>query len=531
MAALGHRILPAFKTEGDTWDSAWLADDKVYLQFNDGMGFLRSGRRFTHNGVVELFGTPEDPSSLTGINLNPGTYGDFLGDTYSTGIYEVGGILYQNLAYSIQDPPYYLFYNGSTIKSIDKGANWTNHLGETNVTPPNAQARSMYPDERWNQANFIKYGRGGTAPDVDNALTYVYLNSRNKDAFYLARIRREDISSLATQKLEYYKGGDGLLDRNWSQDIADWVGVRIKNASPPTTVVYNYGLRRYLSIYFLSDSWSNPPVESSLGVLEAPHPWGPWTLLLEENVNNKEGDNLTWSYLLQKFTSIDGKKMWATVSGRRPYGLQFLPVYLTTHPVYSSEAEAATVTGAYASSKKEGYFGSGYVTGFDGPQDKCVFSVTVSGSGTYILKIRYNTRKYHSVDLVVNGARLETLRLGRSEQQYATWTEMSVLAWLEDGDNTIGFVSATAQASIPHRLDQQIDESRAKLANLLVNYTEKHPDVIDAKRRLEDLERERERDLAGRAPAGSKGLSRTTDEEGLRLDRLSWALYSNDRRP
>src|SRR5512139_2415346 len=114
MAAFGHRILPASRTEGDTWDGAWLADDSVYLQFNDGMGFLRSGRRFVRNGIVELSGTPEDPSSLSGVNLNPGKHGSFLGDTYSTGIYEVDGILYQNLVYSIQRPPYYLFYNGST---------------------------------------------------------------------------------------------------------------------------------------------------------------------------------------------------------------------------------------------------------------------------------------------------------------------------------------------------------------------------------------------------------------------------------
>jgi hypothetical protein len=161
--------------------------------------------------------------------------------------------------------------------------------------------------------------------------------------------------------------------------------------------------------------------------------------VLEENVNHKEGDNLTWSYLLQKFTIPDGKKMWMTLSGSKYYGLQFMPIYLTTHPVQRLEAEDAALQGVAVAKDKEGYTGRGYVSGFDNTGDQCAFRVSVEKRGAYLMKIRYNTREYRHVDLIVNGKLVEKLKLGKSEQVYAKWTEMSLFAWLQRGENLISF--------------------------------------------------------------------------------------------
>ncbi len=63
MVVYGDRIVPP-NTEGDDWDTAWLANDKVYIQNDDGGGFNNPGHFGQHDRISELFGTPENPSSL-----------------------------------------------------------------------------------------------------------------------------------------------------------------------------------------------------------------------------------------------------------------------------------------------------------------------------------------------------------------------------------------------------------------------------------------------------------------------------------
>lgn len=309
MIGLGHKQAPNVNSVGDHWDSTWLANDKVYVMHDDGYGFGGTGGPFSHDGVCELTGNPESMPSVSGTNLNPGSLGNFLGGTYGTGIYEADGVLYHNICYSIQDPNNWQFYNCSIMKSTDGGANWINHLGQTNILPPNSSQDSMFPDNRWGFVNFVKYGKGGAAPnpDVDNAQTYVYMYSldcTNGNGFYLARIRRSDLPSLDKTKIQFYKGGeggDGMNDLNWTNQISQSTPfTMIAGSIPCLSITYNPGLGRYILFTVTGNSWSNPPKESSFRAYEAPHLWGPWTPLLDENVNNKEGDNLAWPNLMQK---------------------------------------------------------------------------------------------------------------------------------------------------------------------------------------------------------------------------------------
>jgi len=203
-------------------------------------------------------------------------------------------------------------------------------------------------------------------------------------------------------------------------------------------MVYNEGLGRYIMTSFSSDSWLQPPIESTLRVMEAPHPWGPWTLVLDENVNNTEGDNLTWAFLLPKFTSADGKKMWMSVAGRAPYGLQFLPIFLATEAVQKQEAESANITGGFVASAVPGYSGAGYVSGLDAIGKKCEFSFQIGTSGVYLIQFRYDTSGYRNLGFYVTGQSRGALKLGKSEQVYATWTQLSLVTWLEQGPNVIG---------------------------------------------------------------------------------------------
>jgi len=439
LAAFGHRVVAPGATSGtsngDTWDSAWSSADTLYFQHNDGTGF--DNGVYNHDRICRLQGTPQIPATFSGTDLNPGILGNSLNGTpcYSTGLYEVDGVLYHNVCYSQQIPGAWVFHHTSTIKSVDGGMTWSNHLGQVNVMPPDDVNLCMFSSDNWGEVNFVKYGRGGTAPAVDNAQSYVYLCAGWGNV-RLARVARADLPKLDKTKIQFYLGGDGLLDANWTNDINQSAPMSTPSSSP-TTIIYDEALGRYLMTSFSSDSWQTPPIESTLRLMEAPHPWGPWSQVLDENVNNVEGDNLTWAFLVPKFTSADGKRVWMSVSGRAPYGLQFMPIYLATEPVQTQEAENAAITGGFVTNTIPGYSGSGYVSGLDTVGKKCEFTFNLATAGVYVLQFRYDTSAYRNLGLYVNGQSRGVLKLGKSEQVYATWTSMSALSWLSGGTNRI----------------------------------------------------------------------------------------------
>lgn len=440
LVGFGHRVLmPGMNgsgTYGDTWDATWSSNDDFYMQHNDGVGF---GGQYEHDRICKLEGSPEKSNALIGTNLNPGILSDTFKGTpcYSTGLYEVDGVLYHNVCYSKQTPGAWVFHHTSIMKSIDGGKNWMNHLGQSNIMPPDSLENSFFSKEEWGQVNFIKYGRGGIAPNVDNAQTFVYLSAPNKDGLMLARIKRTELPKLDKTKLQFYKNGDGMLDENWSNEIAN--AVTVKSPWAWTGILYNEAKERYIMTSFSSDSWLKPPIESTLRILEAPHPWGPWSLVLDENVNFKEGDNLTWAYPMQKYTSIDGNKMWMSTSGRAPYGLQFVPVYLTTEPVQIIEAENAKLIGCVIEKEIKGFSDATYVSKFDTKGDECQFKSRIDTAGGYILNIRYNSNAYQIVGFYINNEKIRNLKFGKSEQKYAVWSNLSIMVWLDKGENLISF--------------------------------------------------------------------------------------------
>src|SRR5579883_702620 len=308
LAAFGNRVIaPGLSngtSNGDTWDSAWGTNGTLYFQHNDGTGFGNGA--YVHDRICRLVGTPQVPSTLSGTDLNPGTLGNSLSGSpcYSTGIYEVDGVLYHNVCYSQQIPGAWVFHHTSMMRSSDGGKTWVNHLGQTNTMPPDSATACMFPSENWGEVNFVKYGPGGAAPAVDNAQAYIYLSAAWAD-FRLARVARGDLPKLDRTQFQFYTGGDGSLDSSWTNDITQSAAIPVPSCSP-CAMIYNPGVGRYLMTSFSSDSWQQPPIESTLRVMEAPHPWGPWKLILEENVNNTDSDNLTWAFLVPSFTSADG---------------------------------------------------------------------------------------------------------------------------------------------------------------------------------------------------------------------------------
>ena len=114
-----------------------------------------------------------------------------------------------------------------------------------------------------------------------------------------------------------------------------------------------------------------------------------------------------------------------------------MPIYLATEPVQTIEAEKALITGGVVANSKAGYSGTGYVTGLDTVGRQCQFTFTNLVAGQYVVQFRYDTSAYRNLGFYVNGKSRGPLKLGKSEQTYATWTDISFLAWLGAGTNVI----------------------------------------------------------------------------------------------
>ena len=88
----------------------------------------------------------------------------------------------------------------------------------------------------------------------------------------------------------------------------------------------------------------------------------------------------------------------------------------------------------------------------------------------------------------------QTLRDARLQLQEATNRRNALREQLEDSeDASLWMLPGGGNAGQPSSpLDGRIQELEARVDQLLINYTEKHPDVILAKRRIEDLKAQRQ---------------------------------------
>jgi len=504
---------------GDTWASAWSADDSVIFMNNDGTGITGagSGTRYypAHaciNYVPPNF-TPENHASLTNqrdgrriihpIDKNDFTakyFSNFQGPQpwypYSTDIYEVDGVLYCNFIYSFQIPGNWGFLYSNFMRSTDSGRTWQNHKGQTDTRTEANWTDAFFP-EGWENPRFVKYGRGGIAPNVDGAREYVYFSSayvqskykppggEEHGGNYIARIKRSDLLEWKTtpdgngnnvrKKLEFLSYGwintladaQAVSDRHWTTDYSR---ARPIGNSPFFNIVYNEKLKRYFGTSNDGDCFQEPKVECSIFMLEAPYPWGPWTEIIDEHMTAKADDNLSWSFLSQKYISSDGYKMWVAVNGahaelnhinKEGYILKFLPAYLTSEPVQTvmaTDTARVSVNGLAQQTQREYRWGSvtgssiGY-GGFTQDGNNLTFNIYASSAGDYIVNFRYRTKgvppwtniaafrrdPLPSISLYVNNNKAKQLRLGRSIQTYAEWTEMSIFLRLNAGSNTITF--------------------------------------------------------------------------------------------
>lgn len=294
----------------DTFDNCVSNDGTTYIT-NDDANPAWAGTGSTAMGIGKF--TSESP--LTGANVNlMSDYGaqNAIGSDSATGklsgLYCLGGNIYGMMARQDRSSAsttnhIYSQTAGNILKSANHGTTWTNFQGTTNAngaitSPINAgffgtTASGSFVAAAGNSifaaASFVMYGvdDGTLGYRVDNADAYVYAVSNdaywdNGNALYLARVLRAKLPNLSGADWQYFTGGDGLQDANWSGNYSLASAVITSTGKIGYTAVqYLPKLNRYLAwTWFYPGAPATGSAFSQTShwvVYESAHPWGPWT--------------------------------------------------------------------------------------------------------------------------------------------------------------------------------------------------------------------------------------------------------------
>ena len=286
----------------DLWPVTWGPDGNIYTSWGDGGGFggTNSDGRVSM-GFARIEGPPEN---YTGININGGKNctnpASFPSKGKTSGIVFVDGVLYAWL--NRQDGPW-PDVNESLIWSNDRGATWKQSSWKWPSGPGNFKATT-----------FLQFGKDYAGARDD----YVYFYGRDEipsakgTRGFMGRVHRTKLKS--RDAYEFFAGFD--VDRGpiWSRDVnkrkphfTDAAGVE------GIQVVYDVPIKRYLLTVHRGD-------QGTLGVFDAPEPWGPWTTVAYyDNWLKLKGTGLKRDMLdiniPTKWISADGSTLWAVFSG------------------------------------------------------------------------------------------------------------------------------------------------------------------------------------------------------------------------
>jgi hypothetical protein len=309
-------INPKNQMSGDTYYNCRADDGITYLTSNDTQGWQQNNYPPQHGSAISLVKfTNERP--LAGITVNPLTaYGpnsigtsDDQRSQKSSGLFCMAGDIYMAIGRQRNQATggmgsaiAYTQTAGQVIFSADKGVSWNNFQSPTSfapngnpTTPPRASMFGVTPTNM-GSATFVLYcGDDGTlgywdrCNRHDNAAAYVYLLANegywdSGSAMFLARVPRARLRSLKGSDYQFYVGGDGTLDSSWTsaQRGAKPV-ISDKGRLGEPSVQFIPALNRYLLLTFSYPEGlavANRHSEHTLWcAYEAPHPWGPWTLI------------------------------------------------------------------------------------------------------------------------------------------------------------------------------------------------------------------------------------------------------------
>jgi hypothetical protein len=302
--------VPAYGVRfGDTFPLTWADDNEIYASAGD----PNWGAKWDGLDMEKFSGMPPH-YEITRINAMAEYHGSGGGGPKPTGMIGVNGVLYlavQNLLG--KKPPAFGAKSqhgddATIISSRDHGLTWT--PARANITTP------MFPGSAFGGPAFVNTGRNNVgAPDK-----YVYAISTDQwDNGSNLRVGRVPAGKIQDAGAWRWVSGFRNDDRpNWSRNLPAAVPVFTddRRISLPE-MVYIAAAKRYLLLTWRLYKDFSPNDGTELMIYDAPHPWGPFTLVHHETIWETQQMNPYCPRIPLKWLKVNGDEIdgWMQFSG------------------------------------------------------------------------------------------------------------------------------------------------------------------------------------------------------------------------
>lgn len=295
---------------GDTFPMTWADDDQIYASAGD-PGW---GNPPKNSGLdVEKFSGTPPRYKITRVNAMPGYVGEGGGGPKPSGMISVNGVLYlafQNLL-GKKPPEHGTSQNGTDamiVASHDHGKTWTPAITE--------MKQPMFPGAVFGGPAFVNTGKdNANAPDK-----FVYAVSTdqwdNGNTLRVGRVPADRIQDRSAW--EWISQLNDVNRPTWSRDLSQAISVLTDDRSISLPdMVYIAPIKRYMLLTWRLKKDFSSDDGSELMIYDAPHPWGPFTLVHREAIWESVEMNAYCPRLPLKWLQINDKEMvgWIQFSG------------------------------------------------------------------------------------------------------------------------------------------------------------------------------------------------------------------------
>lgn len=305
---IGDRVShPAEEIKGDSFPITWAEDDEMYTSAGDPLW----GE--TENGLdVEKFSGGPTDYKITKVN----PMNDYLGwggdGPKPTGMICVDGVLYlffQNLLKSKKPPFGFLSQHGSDsqiVYSFNKGQWWVPTLA--NIKSP------MFPGHKFGGPAFVNFGRNNAHARDSHVYAVSGDQWDNGSNCRLGRVPADSIMRREAWEWVCAFGPSG--EPAWSPDLEESIPIlSVHRWIGTPDMVYVAGIRRYLFLTWRLHKDFSPHEGTDLLVLDAPEPWGPFTLVHFEEYFEGKAFNPYCPKIPLKWMNPEGTSGWMLYSG------------------------------------------------------------------------------------------------------------------------------------------------------------------------------------------------------------------------
>lgn len=282
---------------GDNWPITWADDGNLYTTYGDGPGFRREPKRELTLGFAKISGSPPAIVAQDILSDADTPAGGGKNGIKSSGLLMVNRVLWMFTRNYKVDGDY---RHSRLAWSRDYEKTWT--------------WADWYFSESFGCPEFVQFG-----PNYKGARDeYVYIASQATNDAYeyspdvvMARVLKDKLADRSAY--QFFAGFDAKGAPAWSANIADRKPVFTDpRGTLRISITYNAALKRYImtSSHRVGEGPHNP----SLGVFDAPEPWGPWTTIYYDD--HWSGNDRTYHHKFPtKWMSADGRTMWLLYSG------------------------------------------------------------------------------------------------------------------------------------------------------------------------------------------------------------------------